>query len=153
VCSFVVRKLSLLAMPLTLCFRVWPWFPLEHVKDPVAIFVGATLVGLLGAATVQLLRATTRHKEDAALGFVLASFFGVGICLFTMIQNMPGGNKSGLDKFMFGQAAALGRSDVILRDRDRAGAFDLSVYKEYAITSFDAGFARSLYAFRCFIIT
>ena len=31
-----------------------------------------------------------------------------------MIQNLPGGNKSGLDKFMFGQAAALGRGDVIL---------------------------------------
>ena len=42
---------------------------------------------------MQLLRATTKHKEDAALGFVLASFFGIGICLFTMIQNLPGGEQ------------------------------------------------------------
>ena len=105
----VVRKLSLLGDALS--HAVLPGVALGFLwnmsKDPLAIFVGATLAGLLGAGTVQLLRATTRHKEDAALGFVLASFFGVGICLFTMIQNVPGGNKSGLDKFMFGQAAAL----------------------------------------------
>ena len=144
----VVRKLSLLGDALS--HAVLPGVALGFLwnmsKDPVAIFVGATLVGLLGAATVQLLRATTRHKEDAALGFVLASFFGVGICLFTMIQNLPGGNKSGLDKFMFGQAAALGRSDVILLAIVTALALCAVIvfYKEYAITSFDAGFARSL---------
>ena len=144
----VVRKLSLLGDALS--HAVLPGVALGFLwnmsKDPVAIFVGATLVGLLGAGTVQLLRATTRHKEDAALGFVLASFFGVGICLFTMIQNLPGGNKSGLDKFMFGQAAALGRGDVILLAIVTVLALCAVVvfYKEYAITSFDAGFARSL---------
>jgi ABC-type Mn2+/Zn2+ transport system permease subunit/Mn-dependent DtxR family transcriptional regulator len=144
----VVRKLSLLGDALS--HAVLPGVALGFLwnmsKDPVAIFVGATLVGLLGAGTVQLLRATTRHKEDAALGFVLASFFGVGICLFTMIQNLPGGNKSGLDKFMFGQAAALGRDDVILLAVITALALGAVIvfYKEYAITSFDAGFARSL---------
>jgi ABC-type Mn2+/Zn2+ transport system permease subunit/Mn-dependent DtxR family transcriptional regulator len=144
----VVRKLSLLGDALS--HAVLPGVALGFLwnmsKDPVAIFIGATLVGLLGAATVQLLRATTRHKEDAALGFVLASFFGVGICLFTMIQNLPGGNKSGLDKFMFGQAAALGHGDVILLAIVTTLALGAVVvfYKEYAITSFDAGFARSL---------
>ncbi|HET7237942.1 MAG TPA: metal ABC transporter permease [Terrimicrobiaceae bacterium] len=144
----VVRKLSLLGDALS--HAVLPGVALGFLwnmsKDPVAIFVGATLVGLLGAGTVQLLRATTRHKEDAALGFVLASFFGVGICLFTMIQNLPGGNKSGLDKFMFGQAAALGRGDVILLGVVTTLVLCAVVvfYKEYTITSFDPGFARSL---------
>ena len=144
----VVRKLSLLGDALS--HAVLPGVALGFLwnmsKDPLAIFVGATLAGLLGAGTVQLLRATTRHKEDAALGFVLASFFGVGICLFTMIQNLPGGNKSGLDKFMFGQAAALGRGDVILLAVVTVLALGAIVifYKEYTITSFDAGFARSM---------
>ncbi len=144
----VVRKLSLLGDALS--HAVLPGVALGFLwnmsKEPIAIFVGATLAGLLGAGTVQLLRATTKHKEDAALGFVLASFFGIGICLFTMIQNLPGGNKSGLDKFMFGQAAALGRGDVILLGVVTALALCAVVvfYKEYAITSFDAGFARSL---------
>lgn len=144
----VVRKLALMGDALS--HAVLPGVALGFLwnmtKDPLAIFVGATLAGLLGAGTVQLLRSTTRHKEDAALGFVLASFFGVGICLFTRIQNLPGGNKSGLDKYMFGQAAALGQGDVMLLAVVTALALGLVLvlYKEYALTSFDPGFARTL---------
>lgn len=144
----VVRKLALMGDALS--HAVLPGVALGFLwnmtKDPLAIFIGATLAGLLGAGTVQVIRNTTKHKEDAALGFVLASFFGVGICLFTMIQNVPGGNKSGLDKFMFGQAAALGHSDVWLLGIVAllsVGAVIL-FYKEYTLTSFDPGFARSL---------
>jgi len=115
-------------------------------KNPLAIFVGATLAGLLGAAVVQWIQNTTRQKEDAALGFVLASFFGLGICLLTMLQGRPGGNQSGLSSFLFGQAAAMGRGDVIL-----LAVVTLLVliilgvfFKEFVLTSFDAGFARSL---------
>lgn len=144
----VVRKLALMGDALS--HAVLPGVALGFLwnmkKDPVAIFVGATLAGLLGAATVQAIRGKTKHKEDAALGFVLASFFGVGICLFTMIQNLPGGNKSGLDKFMFGQAAALGSGDVLLLAGVAALAISavLVFYKEYTLASFDPGFARSL---------
>lgn len=144
----IVRKLSLMGD--TLAHAVLPGVALGFLwnitKDPLAIFIGATSAGLLGAGTVQLIRNTTKHKEDAALGFVLAFFFGVGICLLTMIQNLPVGGKSGLDKFMFGQAASLGQDDVAL-----LGVVTLLVvtaviffYKEYTLTSFDPGFARSL---------
>jgi manganese/zinc/iron transport system permease protein len=114
-------------------------------KDPIAIFVGATVAGLLGTAVVTLIKQTTRLKEDTALGLVLASFFAVGICLLTMIQRLPTGNKTGIDKFLFGQAAAMGADDVRLI----AVVTVLSVvaitvfYKEFLVTSFDAGFARA----------
>lgn len=144
----VVRKLALMGDALS--HAVLPGVALGFLwgmtKDPVAIFIGASMAGLLGAGTVQLISQTTRHKEDAALGFVLASFFGLGICLFTMIQNLPGGSKSGLDKFMFGQAAALGRGDVLLLAAVTTLAIGalLAFYKEYTLASFDAGFTRSL---------
>ncbi|PID71694.1 MAG: ABC transporter [Desulfobulbus propionicus] len=143
----VVRKLSLMGDALS--HAVLPGVALGFLwnmeKNPVAIFIGAVLVGLLGTATVQLIRSTTKHKEDAALGFVLASFFGMGICLFTMIQNVPGGNKSGLDKFMFGQAAALGQGDIILLGIVTFVTLItiLVFYKEYKISSFDPGFAQA----------
>ena len=120
----VVRKLSLLGDALSHAVLAWSRsrISLEYVERSARHIRGRRWSGLLGAGTVQLLRTTTRHKEDAALGFVLASFFGVGICLFTMIQNLPGGNKSGLDKFMFGQAAALGRGCHLARGCDGTGA-------------------------------
>lgn len=144
----VVRKLALMGDALS--HAVLPGVALGFLwgmtKNPAAIFAGAVGAGLLGAVVVQWIRATTKHREDAALGFVLSSFFGVGIVLFTMIQNLPGGAKSGLDGFMFGQAAALGPEDVWLL----AGVTVLALgavglfYKEYVLTSFDEGFARSL---------
>src|SRR5687768_2564392 len=62
----------------------------------------------------------------------------------TMIQRLSTGNKTGINNFLFGQAAALGADDVRL-----IGIVTLLCvtvitifYKEFLATSFDAGFAR-----------
>lgn len=143
----VVRKMALVGDALS--HAVLPGVALgflwSQTKDPVAIFIGATIAGLIGTTVVSLIKQTTRLKEDAALGLVLASFFAVGICLVTMIQRLPTGNKSGIDKFLFGQAAAISAGDVRLM----AIVTVLSIaaitlfYKECLVTSFDVGFARS----------
>lgn len=143
----VVRKMALVGDALS--HAVLPGVALgflwNQTKDPVAIFVGATIAGLIGTAVVGLIKQTTRLKEDAALGLVLASFFAVGICLVTMIQRLPTGNKSGIDKFLFGQAAAISAGDVRLM----AVVAVLSItaitlfYKECLVTSFDVEFARA----------
>jgi manganese/zinc/iron transport system permease protein len=83
-------------------------------KDPVAILIGATLVGGLSMLTVSAITRTTRLKEDAAMGLVLSTFYAVGICLIGIIQRLPTGNKSGIDKFLFGQAAAMNGPDIAL---------------------------------------
>jgi manganese/zinc/iron transport system permease protein len=113
-------------------------------KDPLAIFAGATVAGLLGTFVVRLIKDTTHLKEDTALGLVLATFFAVGICLLTMIQRLPTGSKSGIDKFLFGQAAAIGPSDLRLMAIVTAISVLAIVvfYKEFLVTSFDPAFAR-----------
>ncbi|MEW6306650.1 MAG: metal ABC transporter permease [Verrucomicrobiota bacterium] len=143
----VVRKMALMGDALS--HAVLPGvalgFLVNMTKDPVAIFIGATIAGLLGTTVVSLIKQTTRLKEDTALGMVLAGFFSIGICLVTMIQSLPTGNKSGIDKFLFGQAAAISSADVRLM----AIVTILSVviialfYKEFLVTSFDPGFARA----------
>lgn len=142
----VVRRMALVGDALS--HAVLPGVALGFLwgmsKDPVAIFVGAVIAGLVGTAVVSALTRTTRIKPDTALGLVLASFFAVGLCLMTMIQNLPTGNKSGLDKFLFGQAAALGPDDITLMSIVTVAAVGLITlfYKELLATSFDAGFAR-----------
>ncbi len=143
----VVRRMALVGDALS--HAVLPGVALGFLwnmtKDPLAIFVGATIAGLLGTGLVSALTRTTRIKEDAALGLVLASFFAVGICLVTMIQRLPTGNKSGLDKFLFGQAAAIGPDDLTLMAIVTVAVTGLVIafYKELLVTSFDPGFARS----------
>jgi ABC-type Mn2+/Zn2+ transport system permease subunit/Mn-dependent DtxR family transcriptional regulator len=143
----VVRKMALVGDALS--HAVLPGVALGFLwnmtKDPTAIFVGATIAGLLGTTVVGLIKQTTRLKEDTALGMVLAAFFSFGVCLVTMIQRLPTGNKSGIDKFLFGQAAAIGQRDVELMAVVTVLAIASIVvfYKEFLVTSFDAGFARS----------
>src|SRR5215207_2040407 len=78
----VVRKMALVGDALS--HAVLPGVALGFLwnmsKDPVAIFVGATIAGLIGTAFVSLITHTTRLKEDTALGMVLAGFFSIGIC-------------------------------------------------------------------------
>lgn len=143
----VVRRLSLMSDALS--HAVLPGVALGFLwnlsKDPLAIFIGATLAGLAGAGVVQLISHHTKHKEDAALGFVLSAFFAVGICLMTMIQNLAVGGKSGLNHFLFGQAAAMGPGDVALLGfvtLIAVGGLGI-FYKEFLLSSFDPGFARS----------
>lgn len=143
----VVRRMALVGDALS--HAVLPGVALGFLwnlsKDPVAIFLGATVAGLVGTTAVRALTATTRLKDDAALGLVLASFFAVGACLVTMIQRLPSGNKSGVDKFLFGQAAAIAQDDVVLMAVITVLVLGLVAlfYKQLLVVSFDPGFARA----------
>lgn len=144
----VVRKMALVGD--TLSHAVLPGvamgFLWHRTKDPLAIFIGATIAGILGTLVVSWVQRTTRLKEDTALGMVLAAFFAVGVCLMTMIQQMPEGNQSGIDKFLFGQAAAIGPDDLKLMSAVALVAIVslFLFFKEFLITSFDEGFAQAM---------
>ena len=144
----VVRKMALVGDALS--HAVLPGVALGFLwnmtKDPVAIFIGATVAGLIGTSVVGWITRTTKLKEDAALGLVLASFFALGICLMTMFQRLPSGSKSGIDKFLFGQAAAIGGSDLVLMGCTTAltGVLIFFFYKEFLVVSFDPAFARTV---------
>lgn len=144
----VVRRMSLVGD--TLSHAVLPGIALGFLwnmtKDPVAILIGATLVGGLSMLTVNAITRTTRLKEDAAMGLVLSSFYAIGVCLIGMIQNLPTGNKSGIDKFLFGQAAALNGSDITLMAAT-AGVTLLFVtlgYRGLLTLSFHRAFGESI---------
>ncbi|MEM7480711.1 MAG: iron chelate uptake ABC transporter family permease subunit [Acidobacteriota bacterium] len=121
-------------------------FLVSGVKAPLPLFIGALLAGLLGSLFILATIRNSRIKEDTAIGIVLSVFFGVGIVLLTYIQKLPTGNQSGLDRFLFGQAATLMAEDVT-----RMGwlggavlAVMLLTYKELKVLSFDPEFGASL---------
>jgi len=143
----VVRKLALAGD--ALAHAVLPGLALGYLwamtKDPIAMAIGAVAAGVLGTTAVTWIKETTHIKEDSALGLVLGAFYALGIALITMIQGLPGGNKSGLDKFLFGQAAALSSADLWLVGGVAlvGGLVVLLLYKELVTSSFDPGFAQA----------
>ncbi len=110
-----------------------------------AFLLGALVTGTLGVSIVSFLRHKTRIKEDAAIGMVLSVFFGGGIVLSRIIQNSPGGNRAGLDSYIFGKTAAMVSQDVMLIAAVCAAvlAATLLFYKEFKLLSFDRGFAAA----------
>ncbi|MGD9689939.1 MAG: metal ABC transporter permease [Phycisphaerales bacterium] len=106
---------------------------------------GACVLGLAAVACIAVVRAYTRVKEDAAIGIALASFFGLGIVLLTRLQKVGSGNRAGLDRFLFGQAATMVRQDVMLIGGIVLVALAVVVVlvKEFGLLCFDREFAAA----------
>ncbi len=144
----VVRKMALVGD--TLSHAVLPGvavgFLFTMSKEPWSILLGATLAGLLGTALVSWIKRSTKLKQDAALGMVLATFFALGVCIIKLIEGLPSVNKSGLDHFFYGQAAALGTGDLWMMGGTAVLACLLIalLYPPLLATSFDQVFARSV---------
>lgn len=121
-------------------------FMLSGSKSIFLFLIGAAAAGLAATFGIGFITRHTRLKQDAALAIVLSLFFGVGIVLLTRIQHSGSGNQSGLDKFLFGQAATMVRADVIAMAAISivlAGICAL-LFKQFKLLSFDPGFARGI---------
>ena len=82
------------------------------VREGPWLLVGAALAGALGAWMIQLIAHRTRLREDAAIGIVLSVFFGVGVVLLGVVQNMESGTQGGLATFIFGHTASMLAADA-----------------------------------------
>jgi len=89
-------------------------FLLFQSRDPMIMFLGAVTSSFVGFFLIDWLPKNTKIKPDAALAITLSFFFALGLMLLSYIQGMNVDNKSGLDKILFGQAAAMTESDITL---------------------------------------
>lgn len=147
-CFALLRRQSLLGD--ALAHAALPGVCLAYLatgsKSPLPLFLGALGAGVLGALAILGTVRSSRIKEDAAIGIVLSVFFGAGIVLLTHIQKLPTGNQSGLDKFLFGQAATLMQRDVAFMAVVAAAVLAAVAlfYKELKLLAFDRAFGESL---------
>ncbi|WP_110114220.1 metal ABC transporter permease [Bacillus sp. CGMCC 1.16541] len=121
-------------------------FLIIQQKDMLWLLIGAAISGLIGTYFIQAVVRHSRIKEDTSIGLVLSVFFGFGIVLLTYIQHNSGASKSGLDDFIFGQAASLVGTDVKVISTI---AFILviitaALFKELKLMTFDPQFAQGI---------
>lgn len=147
-CFAVLRKQSLLGD--TLSHAALPGvclgFLIAGARDLGSILAGALFTGALAALAVLLLTRMSRLKTDAALGIALGVSFAIGVVLLTHIQGTGNAAQGGLDSFLFGQAAAILRSDLWVMGGIALAALALvaTFWKEFKLVSFDPGFAASV---------
>lgn len=114
----------------------------------IAILVmgGAFLSAILGLWAVGILQRRLKVRNDAALCFVLASFFGIGMTLASQVQFAYSSLYRQALVYLYGQAATMTDVHIVIY-----GLLALAViivvtiyYKEIQAMSFDTAYARSL---------
>jgi manganese/zinc/iron transport system permease protein len=115
-------------------------------RDPLVLVIGAALAGWFATLTIMGITNTTRIKPDASLALSLSVFFGVGMMLLTFIQRRPEAAQAGLERFLWGQAAALIWPDVRTMAIIGVLAFILLFlfWNQFKLVVFDRAFASSI---------
>ncbi|WP_164219510.1 metal ABC transporter permease [Virgibacillus sp. YIM 98842] len=119
-------------------------FLLIGEKRLMVLIFGAAVSALIGALFIQTIRSSTRITEDTAMGIILSVFYGLGIMLLTIANRTAGGNQSGLENFIFGQAASMVRSDMFtMLGLSTVVIFLIYLFfKEWKLYLFDPSFAQ-----------
>jgi manganese/zinc/iron transport system permease protein len=114
-------------------------------KSLVALLIGAAISGGLGGIAVVVLRQVARIREDASLGTVLSVFFGLGVALVSIVQQLPIGSAAGLESYIYGKAALMTPADAWLCG-SVTGMIILTCFlfgKELKLLCFDSELAKS----------
>ncbi|MEI8328532.1 MAG: iron chelate uptake ABC transporter family permease subunit [Chlamydiia bacterium] len=123
-----------------------PFFSPASDGFSFAILACAFISSVIGMLTIDLLQKKFRVKDDAALCFVLSSFFGVGVLIVSKIQTTHALWYKQVQAFLYGQTATM-------RDVHVWIYFGLLVcvsltltllYREIQMLIFDSCFAKSL---------
>ena len=114
-------------------------------KSLLLLLAGAVVSGVAGLGVVVVLRRFTRLKEDAVLGVVLSVFFGLGICLLTVVQQLGSGSAAGLEGFIYGKTASMVPRDVWLIAAVAAAATLVIalLFKELRLLCFDPAYGAT----------
>jgi manganese/zinc/iron transport system permease protein len=119
-------------------------FLLAGNKNPLALLIGSFLTGWFSLVCIDFITSKTKLKEDTAIGLVLSVFFGIGILLLTTIQHSGNAEQAGLESFIFGKAAALIGTDLLIF-AVLSITLVLAVllfFKEFTLIAFDESFAK-----------
>ncbi|MFW9854380.1 MAG: metal ABC transporter permease [Candidatus Thorarchaeota archaeon] len=121
-------------------------FLLTLSKEPITLLFGAALAGILGVLLITLITRYSSLHRTTALGIILSVFFGFGIVLLTIIQEIPTAAQAGLSTFLFGNAATLLQRDIeVMVILSIISLLLLAMFwNQFKLVVFDPDFALSL---------
>lgn len=121
-------------------------FMVTGTRSTEVLLIGGALSGLLGTAVLLIISRWSIVSMETALGVVLSVFFGFGILLLTRIQHGGDAAQSGLDRFIFGQAATILPRDVTIMVVVAVIVLGVlaASFKELKVLTFDPLFAASI---------
>lgn len=121
-------------------------FMITGSKSSLILLLGAAVAGWIGSYFILGIIRHSRISSDGAQGVILSVFFGIGLLLLTYIQSQPNAAQAGLDKYLFGQAAALLKEDLWITVIFGTVAIICMAlfWKEFKLMTFDPIYGQSL---------
>jgi manganese/zinc/iron transport system permease protein len=115
-------------------------------KKILYFIIGAFFTSYISLFLVYIIPKKSKIKEDASIAIVLSLFFGIGIFLLTIIQKFDNSNKTGLNNFLFGNAASIIIEDLIIFSLISVLViFTITVFfNQLLLISFDNNFSISI---------
>jgi manganese/zinc/iron transport system permease protein len=83
-------------------------------RSLLGLLAGSAVTAWIGLLLIEWITRHTRLAEDAAIGAVLGVFFGAGVVLLTVVQNMSAGRQAGLEDFLLGSTAGMLFEDAVV---------------------------------------
>lgn len=127
-------------------FAASAFFPGEEGTLSVFLLIGAFIFALTGLFVIHGMERFLKISPDAALCFVLATFFGVGLTLASRIQFTHVQEYRQILVFLYGQAATMTDIHIVIY-----GALALVIiavfllcYKELLAVNFDPEFSKAI---------
>lgn len=124
-------------------------FMLFLQRDPMLLLIGAIVSGATAFMLIELINAKSKLGLDSTLAIILSTFFGLGMVLKSYIQgneNYTGASQSGLQNYIFGQAAYMMKDDVklILLVSIVSIVLLILCYKEIKVFIFDEVYSKTI---------
>lgn len=124
-------------------------FMLFMQREPALLMLGAVVSGTVAFILIQVIKEHSKIDLDAILAIILSSFFGLGMVLKSHIQGNPSysrASQSGLQNYIFGQAAYIMREDVrlILFVALPSLVILFLFYKEIKVFLFDETYSKTI---------
>lgn len=115
-------------------------------RSLIGLLAGSAATAWIGLLLIEWIGRRTRLAEDAAIGAVLGTFFGIGIVLLTVIQAMSVGRQAGLESFLLGSTAGMLLEDAIVISIGGSLAVLATwlLRRPMTLVAFDAAYAAAL---------
>lgn len=88
------------------------FFMIFQTRNPLILLLGSMFTGTISYWLIQLTNRYSKLNLDACLAIYLTGFFGLGMVLKSLIQGTRGASQSGLETYIFGQAAYMMETDI-----------------------------------------
>jgi manganese/zinc/iron transport system permease protein len=120
-------------------------FLITGSKDLPALLLGALVTAVLAALTTAWLARRRDSRPDAAVAISLASFFALGVVLFSVVQRSETGSQAGINSFLFGNATGISTPQLVLLCATSVVVigFVTLFFRPLSIRTFDQAFAQS----------